>query len=238
VRGTTTIQNLLRKLFQSFDALSKLFFENVDRSGSLGLRHTYSKRSYRIAKRVGESPQKAELGNGFNEQIPLEVSSKGSVNVGLGGFMPNLTTTTVADLPKLAKSALRRLWTQLFNTDPPAKLRRELMIPILAYRLQEHTFGSISAQAKGRLRQLSQSFKRNPHQTIACVPSIKPGTRLVRQWRDEVHLVNVETNGYEYQGAKYQNLSEIARLITGTRWSGPAFFGIKNEQNSKFKEVQ
>ena len=56
-----------------------------------------------------------------------------------------------------------------------------------------------------------------------------PGTRLVRQWGDRVHLVNVETNGYEYHGARYQSLSEIARLITGTRWSGPLFFGIKRE---------
>lgn len=147
--------------------------------------------------------------------------------------MLNLTTTTVADLPKLAKSALRRLWTQLFDTDPPTKLRRELIIPILAYRLQEQAFGSISGQAKGRLRNLGQGFERNPDFAMTCVPPIKPGTRLVRQWRDEVHLVNVEANGYEYQGAKYQNLSEIARLITGTRWSGPAFFGV-----SRSKEVR
>ena len=53
------------------------------------------------------------------------------------------------------------------------------------------------------------------------VPAMKPGTRLVRQWRNEVHLVNVEANGYEYRGIRYQSLSEIARLITGTRWSGP-----------------
>ncbi len=57
----------------------------------------------------------------------------------------------------------------------------------------------------------------------------------MRQWRDQVHLVNVEASGYEYQGARYQSLSEIARLITGTRWSGPLFFGIKNQQS---KETQ
>jgi hypothetical protein len=61
----------------------------------------------------------------------------------------------------------------------------------------------------------------------------------VRQWRNQVHLVNVEANGYEYQGVLYQSLSEIARLITGTRWSGPLFFGIKNEQTrSRSKEAQ
>lgn len=78
----------------------------------------------------------------------------------------------------------------------------------------------------------------NSNSTISTSPSLRPGTRLVRQWRDQVHLVNVEAKGYEYQGARYQSLSEIARLITGTRWSGPLFFGIKNEQgSSNSKEV-
>lgn len=61
----------------------------------------------------------------------------------------------------------------------------------------------------------------------------------MRQWGDQVHLVTVEANGYEYQGAKYHSLSEIARLITGTHWSGPLFFGIKSDQtNSKSKEAR
>jgi hypothetical protein len=58
----------------------------------------------------------------------------------------------------------------------------------------------------------------------------KPGTRLVREWRDEVYLVNVQPNGYEYKGGRYKSLSQIARLITGTRWSGPLFFGINGDR--------
>jgi Protein of unknown function (DUF2924) len=113
------------------------------------------------------------------------------------------------------------------------------MIPILAHRIQEQAFGSLRAGARGRLRQLSRAFERHPDSTVPSPPQIRPGTRLVRQWRDQVHLVNVEANGYEYQGARYRSLSEIARLITGTRWSGPLFFGIKNEQgNSKPKEAE
>jgi hypothetical protein len=156
-----------------------------------------------------QSSEKSRKTAGWSrhEQIGLEVSTKRSVNVGLGGFMPNLAATAVTQLPTLNKIALCRLWAQLFNTDPPTKLRRELMVPILAYRIQEQAFGPINREARGRLRQLGQAFERNPDLAIASVPSLKPGTRLVRQWRDEVHLVNVEANGYEYQGAKYQNLS-------------------------------
>jgi Protein of unknown function (DUF2924) len=145
----------------------------------------------------------------------------------------------LAGLPTLSRVALCDLWKHFFDALPPPKLRRDLMIPILAYRLQEQAFGSLTAGARGRLRHLSRAFERSPESSIPSTPHTRPGTRLVRQWRDQVHLVNVEANGYEYKGARYRSLSEIARLITGTRWSGPLFFGIKNEQTgSKSKESQ
>jgi hypothetical protein len=153
--------------------------------------------------------------------------------------MPDLTAKRIADLPALGRVALRDLWKQLFDTSPPVKLRRDLMIPILAYRLQEKAFGSLSGGTRGRIRHLRRAFERSSESAIPSAPHIRPGTRLVRQWRDQVHLVNVEANGYEYRGARYRSLSEIARLITGTRWSGPLFFGTKSEQaGSKSKESQ
>jgi Protein of unknown function (DUF2924) len=153
--------------------------------------------------------------------------------------MPDPIAQRLAELPKLSKTALRDLWKQLFNTPPPSKMRRHLLVPILAYRLQEQTFGSLSSASRGRLRQLARAFDANSSGTIPSIPALKPGTRLVRQWRDQVYLVNVEASGYEYQGARYQSLSEIARLITGSRWSGPLFFGLRSEQNQgKSKETQ
>ena len=153
--------------------------------------------------------------------------------------MPDPIAQRLAALPQLSKTALFDLWKQLFNASPSPKLRRDLMIPILAFRLQEQAFGSVGARTLDRLRNLSRAFERDSDSAIPSAPQIRPGTRLVRQWRDQVHLVNVEPNGYEYQGARYQSLSEIARLITGTRWSGPLFFGIKNEQtSSKLKEAE
>jgi hypothetical protein len=153
--------------------------------------------------------------------------------------MPDPLSQRLTTLPKLSKAALRELWKELFSSSPPLQLRRPLMVPILAYRLQEQAFGSLTAANRGRLRQLARAFETNPNSTVSSIPSIRPGTRLVRQWGDQVHLVNVEANAYEYQGARYQSLSEIARLITGTRWSGPLFFGIKSDQtNGKSKEAQ
>jgi hypothetical protein len=153
--------------------------------------------------------------------------------------MPDPVAQHLAALPQLTKPALYDLWKQLFSASPPPKLRRDLMIPILAFRLQEQAFGSLRARARDRLHQLSVAFQKDSDSAVPSAPQIRPGTRLVRQWRDQVHLVNVEPNFYEYQGARYQSLSEIARLITGTRWSGPLFFGIKNEQgSSKLKEAK
>jgi hypothetical protein len=79
-------------------------------------------------------------------------------------------------------------------------------------------------------RSLSEAKRRRTSSStrILSSASIKPGTRLVRQWQDKVHIVHVEETGYEYKGSRYESLSEIARLITGTRWSGPLFFGLKS----------
>ena len=155
----------------------------------------------------------------------------------IGGIMPDPITGRLVALPQLCKVDLCDLWKQLFNVSPNPKLRRDLMIPILGYRMQEQAFGSLNSSVRTRLSKLATSFEIEPNSTLSSAPAIKPGTRLVRQWGDQVHLVNVEPNGYEYRGIRYQSLSEIARLITGTRWSGPLFFGIKASPTKKSKEV-
>jgi len=152
--------------------------------------------------------------------------------------MPDSIAQRLADLPKLSKTVLRELWKEIFSTPPPPQLRRHLMIPILAYRLQEKGLGAMTAANRGRLGQLARAFETNSNSGVSSVPTLRPGTRLVRQWRDQVHLVNVGNSGYEYQGVRYQSLSEIARQITGTRWSGPAFFGLKQERTTQQKEIQ
>ncbi len=165
--------------------------------------------------------------------------------------MPNQTTQRsnrrspvenhLAELSELTKSNLRKHWQDIVGTSSPDQLRRDLMIPILAYRIQEKEFGVLNASSQKRLRQLAEGFARDPNLALPSRPTLKPGTRLVREWRDEVHRVNVEASGYEYKGDRYKSLSQIARQITGTRWSGPLFFGIKGgraRSTNANKEVQ
>ena|SRR5215469_5086125 len=146
--------------------------------------------------------------------------------VNLRSLMTQPIENRLAELPELSKTALCDLWKEHFGTLPPTQLRRNLMIPILANCIQEKAFGALSAKTRNRLRQLAEGFANNSQNVVPLKPTLRAGTRLVREWRDEVHLVNVEANGYEYKGCRYKSLSQIARLITGTRWSGPLFFGI------------
>jgi hypothetical protein len=107
------------------------------------------------------------------------------------------------------------------------------MIPILAYRIQQQAFGSLKPASRNRLRELAEGFAQDSNNVVTAKTSLKPGTRLIREWRNQVHLVYVGANRFEYKGGRYKSLSQIARLITGTRWSGPAFFGIKNDRSGR-----
>jgi DUF2924 family protein len=153
--------------------------------------------------------------------------------------MPNSSVTKrLGSLPNLDKSSLGGLWRQLFDKEPPPEIRKDLILHIVAHRLQEQEFGELSDARRRRLRQLATTFKSNPDAMVSTRPPIKSGTRLVRQWKDQVHVVEVEPEGYQYKGARYKSLSEIARLITGTRWSGPLFFGLKIKQFMESQEAK
>jgi Protein of unknown function (DUF2924) len=134
----------------------------------------------------------------------------------------------LASLPSMGKDELSALWRELYQSPPPEQLRRQLTLRMLAYRIQEQAFRGLNPSARQRLRQMARALERDPAAEISDAPSFKPGTRLIRQWRDQTHVVTVREKGYEYQGSHYQSLSEVARLVTGTRWSGPLFFGLKS----------
>ena len=103
------------------------------------------------------------------------------------------------------------------------------MIPFLAYKIQERAHGGLGPRTRAELRRIARGLERPPGSAEPRTQRrIKPGTRLVRQWRGETHEVAVGESGFEYRGTDYRSLSEIARKITGTRWSGPAFFGLND----------
>ena len=96
--------------------------------------------------------------------------------------------------------------------------------------MQEKAYGGLKPATLSRMRKLALALEKDPTATIVAVPQIRPGTRLIREWRGERHEVVVDDTAYEYRGKRFNSLSEIARQITGTRWSGPLFFGIKTSK--------
>jgi len=133
----------------------------------------------------------------------------------------------LAALPKMEREALQGLWERLFLKPPNPSLRREVLIPIIAYRLQEMAFGGLKGSVERQLSALAQDGPQGRKLLEGLTLRHKAGTRFVREWQAKLHEVSVLPEGYEYSGHIYRSLSEIARKITGTRWSGPAFFGLK-----------
>lgn len=133
----------------------------------------------------------------------------------------------VARLRSLSRQELLGLWQTLYRRAAPACMRREIMVPFLAYRIQENAYGSPKPATRSKLRRLARSLEQPGGSTEKLLrPKLKNGSRIFREWRGETHEVVVTKSGFEYRRASYRSLSEIARKITGTRWSGPAFFGL------------
>jgi hypothetical protein len=142
--------------------------------------------------------------------------------------MPSVDITA---LPSLDRTALAGLWLKAYGHPLPAGLRREVVIPCLAYRLQERAHGSLSEKCLRELKAIASATPRGRRDRPALrIPSLRarlrPGTRLLRTWRGTIHTVTVESEGFAWKGKRYRSLSVIASEITGAHWSGPAFFGL------------
>jgi hypothetical protein len=135
-------------------------------------------------------------------------------------------------LPIVDRKALQALWLELFGNSPHHKLRRELLVPILAYRLQEKAFGGLKPSTCKRLRHLAEEFAEGRKPSENGPRTLKAGSRIIREWQGQLHEVSVLDTGFEYRGQHYHSLSEIARQITGTHWSGPLFFGLKKRSET------
>ena len=144
----------------------------------------------------------------------------------------------ITELETLSRPELRDRWRELIGTEPPT-YSRAVLIKRLAYRIQELAYGGVSDATRARLRghlkdigedgiptartPLSRRQRRNGMPVI--------GTVLVREWQGERHEVTVAAGGVEYRGRRFRSLSAVAREITGTRWNGPLFFGLRRKES-------
>lgn len=136
------------------------------------------------------------------------------------------------ELEQLDASCLRQEWRRQFRSDPP-QLSRDLVLRALAYRLQERELGGLSKSTLRRLDALIREHRAQGGEPPEPSVRIRPGARLVREWRGRTHTVTATAGGFEYAGKTYASLTPIAKTITGAHWSGPRFFGLVRQRPSK-----
>lgn len=121
---------------------------------------------------------------------------------------------------------MRKRWQAWFGCDPPKCQSGRLLRLLLAWKLQEARFGGLSVAARRQLCRLADGAS-NAKTIVAPSNVLKRGMVLAREWKGVMHRVHVLENGFAHEGKVYGTLSEAARAITGTRWSGPRFFGTR-----------
>ena len=153
----------------------------------------------------------------------------------VGASADQKASARLAELTTLGVPALRSEWRRLFRREPP-RLSRDQMMRVIAYRIQEIAFGGLPIAVERRLAKLTDAFETQGCIIAPQLPKVKPGARLVREWRGRAHVVSVVDGGFEYGGKTFPSLTAIAVEITGAHWSGPRFFGLIRRRGAKRAE--
>lgn len=130
------------------------------------------------------------------------------------------------NIEALSKTELREVYFELFKSQPPPKSRRDFIIGNVSWALQSNQSDKPFAKAREQL------IKQIENKSISSKTKYMEGTRIIREWKGITHEVIVEQSGFKWKGQNYKSLSHIAREITGARWSGPRFFGLKTDNEA------
>lgn len=133
----------------------------------------------------------------------------------------------IAALPEATSANLKERWRALYGTEPPRRISRDLLVRALAYRIQEQALGGLKPSTRRLLAKVAADASAGRSIQAAPEPALKPGTVLLREWHGTQHQVIVREDGIVFNGKQYKSLSQVAYRITGTKWSGPLFFGLK-----------
>ncbi len=150
------------------------------------------------------------------------------------GGNPDDPAREVGSLSTLGLKVLKDKWRALYGVDPPHQISRAFTRRALAYRIQEKSFGGLKPATRQLLMQFAHDGAAARTPVAAPSRTVKDGAVLVREWRGISHQAKVLEDGILFRSKRYKSLSEVARVITGSRWSGPLFFGLKpraKEQN-------
>ncbi len=141
--------------------------------------------------------------------------------------MTKTLSERISELETMSTTELRARWEQAIKRSIPKRASRDLLRRALAYHMQEQTEGGLSKSTRRRLAKLAGLNGENRAPISPPKLRLKPGSRLIREWHGVTHSVTVLGDGFDWRGTRYASLSQIAGAITGARWSGPLFFGLR-----------
>ena len=139
----------------------------------------------------------------------------------------NRQSAEIAALAEMTYSNLHLAWRRHYRSTPPKKLSRDILELGIAWKIQETGLGGLGVAVKRQISDLANTMVTKSGLVKARSASLKPGARLLRAWRGVTHEVMVVEEGFIWAGKTWRSLSVIAREMTGTRWSGPRFFGLR-----------
>jgi hypothetical protein len=152
--------------------------------------------------------------------IPTRQPLKSGTDPAVEADLDRLPTARIADL--------RTRYRELFRAEPPKAFGPDLLRRSIAHRIQEKAYGGLSRTTQKLLDQLVKQALKKPNGRLVLPRRIKPGSEVVRTWKGKSYRVVATADGFAYDGKTFTNLSEIASAITGTRWNGPRFFGLRS----------
>ncbi len=143
----------------------------------------------------------------------------------------------LARLEPMTARELRWEWKLKLGKDPPSTRSSHFLRRTLAWKIQESAFGGLDAETRRTLNSVATALERDGDYEPQIRRGPSPGVVLTREWKGVVHRVTVTRGGFDYAGRGYKSLSDIARTITGTRWSGPRFFGLGQKMRRRSSDA-
>jgi hypothetical protein len=136
-------------------------------------------------------------------------------------------------LRKATPSDLKERWRTLYGSEPPRRISRDLLVRALAYRIQEQALGGLKPSTRRLLAKVAADASARRPILLAPEPDLKPGTVLLREWHGTQQEVIFREDRIVLNGKTYKSLSQVACRITGTKWSGPRFFGLNAKRQEQ-----
>jgi Protein of unknown function (DUF2924) len=158
--------------------------------------------------------------------LPSAAAGAARARVGRPSSLDDRVHNDISALDGMELVELRALWQRMYRTPAPPGFRRELLVRALAYKIQAKAYGGLAPKTRRKLLKIAAEAEQGVFTTAGAPRRLRPGTRLVRACEGKTHTVEVLTDGFAWNGQKFRSLSAIAKAITGTNWSGAAFFGL------------